>query len=44
MRTLLRAAPVLHADETTGRAAALSSVPVACTEYLALTHTECRRS
>jgi transposase len=39
MRTLLAAAPVLHADETTGRAAArLSYVHVACTEYLTLLH------
>jgi transposase len=39
MRALLRTAPVLHADETTGRAAgALSYVHVACTEYLTLMH------
>jgi transposase len=39
MRTLLAAAPVLHADETTGRAAgSLSYVHVACTEYLTLMH------
>lgn len=39
MRTLLASAPVLHADETTGRAAAaLSYVHVACTEYLTLMH------
>jgi transposase len=37
--TLLVTAPVLHADETTGRAAgALSYVHVACTEYLTLMH------
>jgi transposase len=39
MRALLATAPVLHADETTGRAAgALSYVHVACTEYLTLMH------
>jgi transposase len=39
MKTLLAGAPVLHADETTGRAAgALSYVHVACTEYLTLMH------
>ena len=39
MRTLLADAPVLHADETTGRAAGgLSYVHVACTEYLTLMH------
>jgi transposase len=39
MRILLVSAPVLHADETTGRAAgALSYVHVACTEYLTLMH------
>ena len=39
MRALLRTAPVLHADETTGRAAgALAYVHVACTEYLTLMH------
>jgi transposase len=39
MRTLLASAPVLHADETTGRAeAALAYVHVACTEYLTLMH------
>jgi transposase len=39
MRGLLVSAPVLHADETTGRAAgALSYVHVACTEYLTLMH------
>jgi transposase len=39
MRTLLAGAPVLHADETTGRAAgSLSYVHAACTEYLTLMH------
>lgn len=39
MRELLASAPVLHADETTGRAAgAQSYVHVACTEYLTLLH------
>jgi transposase len=39
MRTLLAGAPVLHADETPGRAAgALAYVHVACTEYLTLMH------
>ena len=39
MRELLASAPVLHADETTGRAAgALAYVHVACTEYLTLMH------
>ena len=39
MKTLLAGAPVLHADETTGRVAgALSYVHVACTEYLTLMH------
>lgn len=39
MRTLLTSAPVLHADETPGRAAgALAYVHVACTEYLTLMH------
>lgn len=39
MKKLLASAPVLHADETTGRAAgALSYVHVACTEYLTLMH------
>lgn len=38
-RALLAGAPVLHADETTGRAAgALTYVHVACTEYLTLLH------
>ena len=39
MRDLLRTAPVLHADETCGRAAgALAYVHVACTDYLTLMH------
>ena len=39
MRALLRTAPVLHADETCGRAAgALAYVHVACTDYLTLMH------
>lgn len=39
MKTLLASAPVLHADETTGRAAGtVSYVHVACTQYLTLTH------
>lgn len=39
LRTLLASAPVLHADETPGRAAgALAYVHVACTEYLTLLH------
>jgi len=39
LQTLLASAPVLHADETPGRAAgALSYVHVACTEYLTLLH------
>lgn len=39
VRELLATAPVLHADETCGRAAgALSYVHVACTEYLTLMH------
>lgn len=39
LRTLLAGAPVLHADETPGRAAgSLSYVHVACTEYLTLMH------
>ena len=38
-RTLLASAPLLHADETPGRAAgSLSYVHVACTEYLTLMH------
>lgn len=45
MRALLRTAPVLHADETTGRAAgALRYVHVACTEYLTLMHVGGRSS
>jgi transposase len=39
VRELLAGAPVLHADETCGRAAgSLSYVHVACTEYLTLMH------
>jgi transposase len=39
MRALLVTAPVLHADETPGRAAgSLAYVHVACTEYLTLMH------
>jgi transposase len=39
MQTLLASAPLLHVDETPGRAAgALSYVHVACTEYLTLLH------
>lgn len=39
IKTLLAGAPVLHADETPGRAAgSLSYVHVACTEYLTLMH------
>jgi transposase len=39
LRELLAGAPVLHADETTGRAAgSLSYVHVACTQYLTLMH------
>jgi transposase len=39
LRTLLASAPVLHADETPGRAAGgLSYVHVACTQYLTLLH------
>ncbi len=39
MQTLLAGAPVLHVDETTGRAAgSLAYVHVACTEYLTLLH------
>jgi transposase len=39
MQKLLASAPVLHADETPGRAnGALSYVHVACTEYLTLMH------
>jgi transposase len=39
MQSLLAGAPLLHADETPGRAAgSLSYVHVACTEYLTLMH------
>jgi transposase len=39
LRTLLAGAGVLHADETTGRAAgALAYVHVACTQYLTVMH------
>jgi transposase len=39
MRELLAGAPLLHADETPGRAAgSLAYVHVACTEYLTLMH------
>jgi transposase len=39
VQALLATAPVLHADETTGRAAgSLAYVHVACTEYLTLMH------
>ena len=39
MRALLAGAPLLHADETPGRAAgSLAYVHVACTEYLTLMH------
>lgn len=45
VRGLLAGAPVLHADETTGRAAGrLSYVHVACTEYLTLMHVGGRSS
>jgi Transposase IS66 family len=45
LRELLASAPVLHADETTARAAAaLSYVHVACTEYLTLMHVGGRSS
>ena len=45
LQQLLAAAPVLHADETTGRAqTALSYVHVACTEYLTLLHVGGRSS
>jgi len=45
LRKLLAGAPVLHADETTGRAAgALSYVHVACTQYLTLMHVGGRSS
>ncbi len=39
MKTLLASAPLLHVDETPGRAAgSLAYVHVACTEYLTLMH------
>jgi transposase len=45
LRTLLPTAGVVHADETTGRAAgALAYVHVACTEYLTLMHVGGRSS
>lgn len=45
MRALLPTAAVLHADETTGRAAGkLAYVHVACTEYLTLMHVGGRSS
>lgn len=45
MRTLLATAPVLHADETPGRAAGtLAYVHIACTEYLTLMHVGGRSS
>ena len=45
MKDLLSTAPLLHADETTGRAAgALAYVHVACTEYLTLLHVGGRSS
>jgi transposase len=45
MKDLLASAPMLHADETTGRAAgALAYVHVACTEYLTLMHVGGRSS
>jgi len=45
LRALLATAGVLHADETTGRAAgALAYVHVACTEYLTLMHVGGRTS
>jgi transposase len=45
VRELLTGAPVVHADETTGRAAGtLSYVHVACTEYLTLLHVGGRSS
>jgi transposase len=45
MLELLASAPVLHADETTGRAAgSLAWVHVACTEYLTLLHVGGRSS
>ena len=45
LQQLLASAPVLHADETTGRAdKALTYVHVACTEYLTLLHVGGRSS
>jgi transposase len=45
LQQLLATAPVLHADETTGRADhALTYVHVACTEYLTLMHVGGRSS
>src|SRR5450631_1491018 len=45
MKDLLSTAPLLHADETTGRAAGnLAYVHVACTEYLTLLHVGGRSS
>jgi len=47
MQQLLATAPILHADETTGRAdsaLALAYVHVACTEYLTLRHVGGRSS
>ena len=45
LQELLTSAPVLHADETTGRAAgSLSYVHVACTQYLTLMHVGGRSS
>jgi transposase len=45
VRALLAGAAVVHADETTGRAAGtLSYVHVACTEYLTVLHVGGRRS
>jgi len=39
MKTLLATAPILHADETTGRAnQALAYVHIACTQYLTMMH------
>ncbi len=45
LQQLLTTAPVLHADETTGRAdKALTYIHVACTEYLTLLHVGGRSS
>jgi len=45
VKDLLATAPMLHADETTGRAAgALAYVHVACTEYLTVLHVGGRSS